>query len=121
VNNVKNIERVFKVVDRSLFSITGKLDYDRLTAAIIRLGKLVEAFDGDTEDIWYIGEMESCSLSDLIIGAYWHYAEWHAGQFSDGYMALSVLGQTFSAGMSDVEVDNVVYQQLNEMAEEAQS
>ena len=121
MNNVKNIERVFNVVDKSLFTTTGNLDYDRLTAAIIRLGKLVEAFDGDGEDIWYIGEMESCSLSDLVIGAYWHYAEWHAGQFSDGYMALSVLGQTFSAGMSDVEVDNVAYQQLNEMAEEAQS
>ena len=128
VNRMRNIERYFRVIDRSLFFIDGTLDYDRLTAAITTLATLVHEFDGDTdesESMWYIGEYGNCCLSDLIVGAFWHYTEWHGGQWSTGYAALSALGQVFSPGMTcGPEPDSCeydVYVQMNDMAEKAQA
>jgi hypothetical protein len=117
---MKNINRVFNVIDNSLFRITGNLDYWRLTDAIIRLSELIRDYDGDTEDIWYIGEYGECCLSDLIVGAYWHYTEWHGGQSSQGYRALSALGQIFDPGMSspDDEQENAAYLELDLLAGE---
>lgn len=100
---MKNIQRYFRVIDNSLFMVTGNLDYDRITDAIIALANAVHEFDGDTEQICYIGEFGACCLSDLIVGAYWHYTEWHGGQWSKGYAALSALGQIFSPGMTSIE------------------
>ena len=113
----RNIERIFNVIDQSLFRITRKLDYDRLTDAIMVLSTAVHDYDGDTLDIWYIGEYGDCCLDDLIIGAYWHYTEYHAGQSSKSYAALCCLGQIFNPGMSSIEPDNFAYQQLNIMAQ----
>lgn len=121
LNNVKDIERVFNVVDRAVFTTTSKLNYDRITAAIICLARLVDDFNGDGDDIWCIGEFSPCGLSDLIIGAYWHYAEWHRGQFSQEYIALSILGQCFTPGMSCVETDNYAYQELEILADNNKS
>lgn len=112
-----NIKRLFKVIDRSLFMTTGSLDYDRITDAIIALANTVSKTETD-ENVWYIGEYGMCSLDDLIIGAYWHYTEWHGGQWSKGYAALCALGQIFSPGMTMPEDENAAYIQLNTMAEE---
>ena len=114
---LRHIRRLYNVIDNSLFTTTGQLDYGRITDGIIELANSVHNYDGDNDDLWSIGEMGICDLSDFIIGAYWHYTEWHAGQWSKGYEALSALGQVFSPGMSDPEPDNEAYASLNDMAE----
>ena len=53
----------------------------------------------------------------MIVGAYWHYSEWHGGQTSDGYAALCALGKIFRPGMTGPEEGNMTYQMLEEMAE----
>lgn len=95
----RNIERLFNVVNRSLFTINGKLDYDRLTDAITRLANVIKDTYTD-ENVWYIGEGGETTLDGLIVGAFWHYTEWHGGQNSKGYAALSALGEIFNPGMS---------------------
>lgn len=117
---MKNINRYFQVIDRSLFYTTGTLDYDRLTDAIIKLANAVNDYDGDSTEMWLIGEFRTCCLDELIIGAYWHYTEWHAGQYSDSYMALCAIGRVFDPGMTWPETLNEAYLALNNMAEENQ-
>lgn len=51
-------------------------------------------------DVWHIGESYEFDLSALIVGAYWHYTEWHGGQSSLEYRTLSALGQIFKPGMT---------------------
>ena len=121
--NQRNIARYFRVIDSSLFMVTGNLDYDRITDAIIKLANAVDEYDDDTESIWYIGEYGACCLSDLIVGAYWHFADWHGGQWSKGYAALSALGQVFQPGMTSIESERAdgssaceAYDALNTMA-----
>lgn len=112
---MKNINRLFTVIDNSLSRVTGKLDYTRITQAITKLANRIQAYDGETESIWYIGENGEYTLDDLIVGAYWHYTEWHGGQWSEEYAALSALGQVFNPGMTSCEPDNMAYQALNEL------
>lgn len=111
-----NITRLYNVIDNSLFMVTGNLDYDRITDALIKLADTLATTETD-ESVWYIGECRTCCLDDLIIGAYWHYTEWHAGQYSKSYRALCALGQIFSPGMSYPEDENEAYLVLNAMAE----
>ena len=96
---MNNIKRYFNVINKSLFRIDGTLDYDRVTDAIIGLANTLADTETD-ENVWYIGEFGACCLGDLIVGAYWHYTEWHSGQWSKGYEALSALGRVFSPGMT---------------------
>ena len=114
----RNLERLFKVINNSLFMTTGKLDYDRITAGLILLANGLYSDDNDSEEVWYIGEGSACCMDELIVGAYWHYSEWHCGQDSIGYAALSALGRVFSPGMSSAEEENEAYQQLGQMAGE---
>jgi len=100
-------------------SINGTLDYDRITQAITLLADTVANTETD-EFIWSIGESGHFHLDSLIVGAYWHYSEWHGGQSSPEYAALSSLGGVFSPNMSILEVDSSeydVYSQLNDLAE----
>ena len=124
MNHIHNIKRLFKVIDNSLFMTTGNLDYERITDAIISLSNEVHNIpDDDSEDaesIWYIGEYGNCCLPDLITGAYWHYSEWHGGQWSQGYAALSALGEVFQPGMTTPESDNLAYTMLNDIAHKFQ-
>ena len=121
-----NIERIYNVIDNSLFMTTGELDYDRITDAIIKLANSVDDyFEGPNApkfegyEVWDIGENSGgCTLSELIVGAYWHYTEWHNGQWSKGYAALSALGQVFNPGMTMPERDNEAYVALEAMTTE---
>ena len=110
---LSSIKRLHNVIEQSLFMTTGKLDYDRVTDALITLSNAVYTYDGDNEDWFYIGELSNCSLADLIPGAYWHYTEWHSGQWSKGYAALSALGQVFRPGMTSLEPDTAEYDVYN--------
>ena len=82
----------------------------------IKLAELVNAFDGDNGELWTIGEHGECCLDDVIVGAYWHYTEWHSGMWSKGYLALSLLGDVFDPGMTVPDRDNAAFFTLNELA-----
>lgn len=91
------IEPLFKEIDRALFFVDGKLTYRQITQKLIELSNAIM----ETEDVdWELGEGGHTSLADLIIGAYWHYTQYHRGQESLEYAALSALGQVFQPGMS---------------------
>jgi hypothetical protein len=123
MNNLKNIEWLFRIVDRSINTIQPPLGYRRLTTAIIKLANMVHAYDGD--DLWAIGENGSCDLGSFIVGAYWHFSEWHEGQWSDSYKALCALGQVFSPGRTSSPEEDTsefdVYTQLAKLAEGVQA
>ena len=77
MTSLHSIKRLYSVIDNSLFTINGKLDYDRITAATIALAVAVHEYEGDNDDMWYIGEYGACDLASFIVGAYWHYSDCH--------------------------------------------
>lgn len=103
------------------------MDYAEITQAFIALANSVEFYpvpeNGDTSELWYLGEHNTAPLADLITGAYWHYTEWHAGQDSLSYAALSALGQVYTPNMATLDEDNyaekATYDELATMAENA--
>lgn len=105
---IRNIERLYNVIENSLFTINGKLCYDRVTDAIIALCREISETETD-ETLWYIGEHGYASLDSLIVGAYWHYTEWHGGQYSKSYAALCCLGDIFDPGFSGLDMDSSEY------------
>ena len=118
--NISNIKKLYDLIEKSVFTTTGTLDYDQVTDAIISLANAVHGYPGDNDDLWYMEGQYTC-LADFIPGAYWHYSEWHAGQWSNGYEALSALGSVFSPGMSSLDDDSPetgTYVALNTMAEQ---
>ena len=120
---MKNIKRLFNVIDNSLFTINGQLTYERITDAIVKLANTINETETD-EGVWSIGECGACSLDGLIVGAYWHYTEWHGGQWSHGYEALSALGDVFTPNRampptsSEDGPEWEAYQALEELAKE---
>ena len=113
---MNQVKALFNVVDHNLTTIGGTMDYDRITDTIIALANAVNSQPNDIEIDWSIGEFGAFCLDDLLIGAYWHYTEWHGGQWSKGYAALSALGQVFSPNMSVPESENEAYILLNDIA-----
>jgi hypothetical protein len=114
---MNNIKQLYDVVYHNVATINGTMDYERVTDAIIALAN--EVHNTDTEIDWYIGEGNEFSLDDLIVGAYWHFTEWHGGQWSKGYAALCALGEVFSPNMSTLNEDRpeyYAYDLLNDMA-----
>jgi len=69
----------------------------QLSEALIELGNCIKAED---ETDWNMGEGNEATLDSLVVGAYWSLSEWHGGQASEEYAALSSLGSIFSPGMS---------------------
>jgi len=113
------IIKVHGILERELFTINAKLKYNDVIEYLKKLADLVADYKPD--DWIYIGEYGHATASDMIIGAYWHLTEWHAGQYSDSYAAMSSLGRIFSPGMASGPEDDspelAVYQALNELAE----
>lgn len=104
---IKNITRIFNVIDRSLFTIDPPLDYDRTIEAITKLANMVHEFDAsdDGYELWSIGEFGHASLDNLLIGAYWFCCDYHGGQSSPEYACQCAIGQVFSPGMSSLDHD----------------
>jgi hypothetical protein len=110
------IERLYNIAHHNIGTINGTMDYNRITDTLITLANVICDSETD-ESTWWIGEGGYFSLSDLIAGAYWHYTEWHGGQSSKGYAALSALGQVFHPGMEVPDDENIAYELLNKLAE----
>jgi len=117
----KNIIRLYNVAYKSIFTINGTLDYSRVTDTIIKLVNMVAETETDEFTLTDIGEHNEACLADLIIGAFWHYTEWHGGQSSKGYAALSSLGCIYwpnmETGTEPETGEHSAYTMLNELAE----
>lgn len=103
---MKKLERVFnEIMSSDMFRLDGE--------AIDLPEKVIELVDEIKEDEdeckWYIGEGGECCLDDFIVGAYWAFTEWHGGQSSIEYQALSALGDIFSPGMSSLNEEGSEY------------
>jgi len=99
------IEKLYNIAHHNIGTINGTMDYNRITDTLITLANVICDSETD-ENIWWIG-----------VGAYWHYTEWHGGQSSKGYTALSALGQVFQPNMAMPDDENLAYQLLNQLAE----
>ena len=125
-NHIPKIQALHRAIISNLFhrEPMPKWDYNRLTQTIDLLARLVHDYPSDpnTEayELWNIGEFTEASLDSLIVGAYWHFSQWHEGQWSDSYRALCSLGTVFSPGMgSGPEPDSSefdVFRELNNIA-----
>jgi hypothetical protein len=94
------IKELFKKIEKSIFSIEAVYQYPELAPKFIELASMLDEYDGDTEDWIYIGDMGcECNLASLLVGAFWHYTEWHSGQDSESYAALCAIGKVYSPGM----------------------
>ena len=119
-----SINQLLKVATHNITRKTGTMSYGRVTETLIKLADTIMASE-TTEDTWWLGD--DYSLADVLTGAYWHYTQWHGGQGSQGYAALSSIGQIFDPGMScppdfddsDFSSEDEIYRMLNNMAEEA--
>ena len=112
--NSKRTVRLFKVITRSLFE-GSSLSYSRTVDAIIGLGQSVH----EQEEIDYsLGECGAADIASLLVGAFWFFADYHGGQFSPEYKALSVLGETydpgFASGPQNDSSESEVYSALEE-------
>ena len=113
---MRNIERLYNTITRNLCQVDGTLDYRRTTQAIIRLCDVINNTE-TSEETWWIDNHSGIALDTLITGAYWHYTEWHAGQASLSYLALSALGSIYAPGYGCCEEDNEAYQYLEQVAQ----
>lgn len=90
-------ESYWKIMNSVVFRRDGEsID---LPQALEDLASEIHSTETD-EKLWSLGEFTEASLGDLIAGAYWALAEWHAGQWSPEYSALCALGKVFSPGIS---------------------
>lgn len=103
---------VIQQLHDSILTISGTLSYDEVTDLFLKLPEAVEHF----EEFDWTTDLGFCSVDELIVGAYWHYTEWHGGQSSPGYAVLSALGTIFSPGMEEPDTNNSVYVELRNMA-----
>jgi len=98
-NSIKNINRLYNAAYNSIFTINGGLSYDRVTDCLISLAEMVQETETGEFTLQEIGEFNEACLADLIIGAFWHFTEWHGGQNSKGYRAYSAISCLYSPGM----------------------
>lgn len=125
MSTIKEITKLYNSIYENICILeqfrTEILSYDEITERFIALGTAIHDYEGESENLWCIGEYTEASLDDLITGAYWHYTEWHAGQWSDSYRALCSLGTVYTPGYSSLESESesvkYIYNELNKMAE----
>lgn len=121
---IKTINETFNNIDLTVNSINPVFKYDDLAEQFIILCEQINTFidsnPEESEEIWYIGENCYSLLADMLVAAYWHYSEWHGGQYSEAYAAYCAIGSIYSPNMSckpeedDPEYD--CYVQLDAMA-----
>ena len=97
IASVRNAERYRKLIARTLTWRKPPLTPDATTKAITKLATLVSDYDGDTDELWTLGECE-INLADLLIGAYVFYSEHYGSQWCEEYKALSALSAVVDGG-----------------------
>jgi hypothetical protein len=92
-----------KIVTSDIFRTDGQpID---LCQCLIDLADALNATETD-EDIWSLGESTEASLDCLVIGAFWALTEWHGGQHSPEYAALSALGSIYTPNMASTPTED---------------
>ena len=78
-----------------------KQDYPMVVQLIRLLAYNIRQNETETVGTWYIGEDDTATdfnFLDLLIGSYWFFADYHGGQASIEYQALSQLSLIFKPG-----------------------
>lgn len=119
-NQLRNITRLYNVAYNTIGTINGRLPYERVTDCLIKLADMVAEKETPEFFLQETGEFNEFALDSLIIGAFWHYTEFHKGQNSKEYAALSSLGRIYSPGMESAPEpesgEYSAYELLNELA-----
>jgi hypothetical protein len=118
------IETLYQSIYNSILTINPVFSYDELAEKFIDLANGINEFEGETEEWIYLGEHSEASLDELIIGAFWHYTEWHSGQHSKSYAAYCALNTVYQPNMACAPADSedegyATYTMLDEMASKA--
>ena len=76
-NALESIEHTFNTI---LDVMHDPQRYVLLAAQIKFLADQIRDYQGDSGDIWYIGENDEFTIGTFIPAAYWHFSHWHDGQ-----------------------------------------
>ena len=108
MTTLQKIEQLANEIDSQLHTIKPikPMDHMEITQAYIDLANMVHSYEGEGEEMWYLGEHNTAPLVDLLVGGYWHFTDWHAGQDSLSYEALCAIGSVYSPNMSSLDDDN---------------
>ena len=125
---MEQIDAIREDLTISIHTIDPTLTYNELAPKFVELCDLINQItdesmdDIESEELWCLGENSYASITDLIIGAFWHYTEWHSGQDSDGYKAYCALSTIYDCGMTsapdETESEWATYHSLGELAQE---
>lgn len=111
------LQQLHHNIMQSIMTTTPVFGYESLHEKIIELCELIS----EENDVDWFDEQCDYYLSDLVVAAFWHYTEWHGGQYHETYKALSSLSLIYDPGMScGCESDSseeIIYNQLQELAE----
>ena len=90
------------IVESDIFRRNGHpIDLPQAISDLCAAVQGIDHTEDETEHIWgTIGEHSEACLGDLIVGAFWTFMEWHAGQSSPESAALSALGRIYSPGIT---------------------
>jgi len=110
---------------KSILTINPVVSYENLAQKFIDLSALINALPDDNDSWYYIGEGNESDLMNTVIGAFWHYSQWHSGQESTSYAALSALGSIYTPNMESEPTDQDddgfnAFEQLEQLAETSQ-
>ncbi|MBT60404.1 MAG: hypothetical protein CMA63_02480 [Euryarchaeota archaeon] len=94
-NREKAFGELYEKIQSAIFA---ERDYERATKLITLMADQLR--EHETADVWWIGEHTEFTLAELVVGAFWHFTEWHGGQHSLEYRALSSLSLIFNPGMA---------------------
>ena len=108
-------EKAVEKLDRVIEAMN---DYDLLTESILALADTV--LTNEYPFYWHTrGDNSALTVMDIVVGAYWHYAECCKGEHHNTYAALCILGQIYSPGNEtgpDSLTELWVYQHMNALA-----
>tara|TARA_R110000851_G_scaffold264328_1_gene416889 strand:+ start:843 stop:1520 length:678 start_codon:yes stop_codon:yes gene_type:complete len=96
---MKKLTTAYNDIYKSILTINPVFNYDQLAQKFIDLSTLISALPDDNDSWYYIGEFNESDLMNTVIGAYWHYSQWHSGQNSISYAALCALVSIYTPNM----------------------
>lgn len=89
----------FETLFNNILAAADNGDYDKTTRGMILLAD--QLTEHESIGTWLdIGEFGEFTLADLVVGGYWFYTDYHGGQASPEYRALSSLAGVYSPGMT---------------------
>ena len=113
---LKTIKLIHALCERNLFT-TDTLGYDKTIESLSTLADAIEAYGGDTESLWSIGEFGNATIQDMIVGAHWFSAHYSGGQNSAEYALGCATGTIYQPGCETENENDSTYQALVELYE----